>query len=131
MSLHVLLFFFFLMIRRPPRSTLFPYTTLFRSSLHLYEESVATVFPGLWESCAKAFDKLSHIRIVLLSDSYVRSHRAAKDTRIGELESEAAQLPTQARTTFHGMVGASPAMRQLFERIEAAARSRGTILEAG
>src|SRR6476620_4491391 len=27
------LFFFFLMIRRPPRSTLFPYTTLFRSSL--------------------------------------------------------------------------------------------------
>src|SRR5256885_15204110 len=26
-------FFFFLMIRRPPRSTLFPYTTLFRSQL--------------------------------------------------------------------------------------------------
>src|SRR3712207_9198233 len=26
-------FFFFLMIRRPPRSTLFPYTTLFRSSV--------------------------------------------------------------------------------------------------
>src|SRR5574340_1608988 len=25
------LYFFFLMIRRPPRSTLFPYTTLFRS----------------------------------------------------------------------------------------------------
>src|SRR2546425_3709060 len=28
---HCRLFFFFLMIRRPPRSTLFPYTTLFRS----------------------------------------------------------------------------------------------------
>src|SRR5256884_5237410 len=27
------LFFFFLMIRRPPRSTLFPYTTLFRSQV--------------------------------------------------------------------------------------------------
>src|SRR3712207_8922701 len=27
----ICLFFFFLMIRRPPRSTLFPYTTLFRS----------------------------------------------------------------------------------------------------
>src|SRR3712207_8211926 len=26
------MYFFFLMIRRPPRSTLFPYTTLFRSS---------------------------------------------------------------------------------------------------
>src|ERR1039457_7374802 len=34
-QLHVdLLFFFFLMIRRPPRSTLFPYTTLFRSKHH-------------------------------------------------------------------------------------------------
>src|SRR5258708_40369187 len=30
-SMHYSLFFFFLMIRRPPRSTLFPYTTLFRS----------------------------------------------------------------------------------------------------
>src|SRR5256885_12194467 len=30
-SLLLNLFFFFLMIRRPPRSTLFPYTTLFRS----------------------------------------------------------------------------------------------------
>src|SRR5574337_1379258 len=29
----VVLVFFFLMIRRPPRSTLFPYTTLFRSTL--------------------------------------------------------------------------------------------------
>ena len=30
------LFFFFLMIRRPPRSTLFPYTTLFRSEAEPY-----------------------------------------------------------------------------------------------
>src|SRR6266436_10164411 len=32
--LSFILIFFFLMIRRPPRSTLFPYTTLFRSSSH-------------------------------------------------------------------------------------------------
>src|SRR2546427_10924730 len=30
-TLYAILCFFFLMIRRPPRSTLFPYTTLFRS----------------------------------------------------------------------------------------------------
>src|SRR5438874_9813181 len=30
-TISLLSFFFFLMIRRPPRSTLFPYTTLFRS----------------------------------------------------------------------------------------------------
>src|SRR4030066_1707645 len=34
MHWRLLLLFFFLMIRRPPRSTLFPYTTLFRSSDH-------------------------------------------------------------------------------------------------
>src|SRR2546426_7325035 len=33
-------FFFFLMIRRPPRSTLFPYTTLFRSPLGLTIDKV-------------------------------------------------------------------------------------------
>src|SRR6266403_4561662 len=31
MQTHLIFLFFFLMIRRPPRSTLFPYTTLFRS----------------------------------------------------------------------------------------------------
>src|ERR1017187_8617903 len=46
-------FFFFLMIRRPPRSTLFPYTTLFRSpavdrrKLFADEEAVET---SLWRS---------------------------------------------------------------------------------
>src|SRR3712207_7790268 len=38
--------FFFLMIRRPPRSTLFPYTTLFRSSAAL-SFRVALVAPGI------------------------------------------------------------------------------------
>ena len=31
--------FFFLMIRRPPRSTLFPYTTLFRSRRHIQDQT--------------------------------------------------------------------------------------------
>ena len=35
-------FFFFLMIRRPPRSTLFPYTTLFRSGAFLCLEHFAS-----------------------------------------------------------------------------------------
>src|SRR5271169_7114869 len=33
-------FFFFLMIRRPPRSTLFPYTTLFRSAEKLLRRAL-------------------------------------------------------------------------------------------
>src|SRR2546430_10418068 len=39
-------FFFFLMIRRPPRSTLFPYTTLFRS-LERFKRTLGT---RTWES---------------------------------------------------------------------------------
>src|SRR3712207_8248563 len=35
----MILLFFFLMIRRPPRSTLFPYTTLFRSLRLFYSYS--------------------------------------------------------------------------------------------
>src|SRR5688572_32461204 len=34
-SFSYIIFFFFLMIRRPPRSTLFPYTTLFRSHVRV------------------------------------------------------------------------------------------------
>src|SRR6266566_4250685 len=36
-------FFFFLMIRRPPRSTLFPYTTLFRSRRHAIYKAPSAV----------------------------------------------------------------------------------------
>src|SRR2546430_5481139 len=39
--------FFFLMIRRPPRSTLFPYTTLFRSKL-AREEGNMPKKPKCW-----------------------------------------------------------------------------------
>src|SRR5256885_7396225 len=41
MLICILINFFFLMIRRPPRSTLFPYTTLFRS----YLDKPLTRFP--------------------------------------------------------------------------------------
>src|SRR2546422_10849382 len=50
---HYVNLFFFLMIRRPPRSTLFPYTTLFRSP-------VALVFISAY-SYAKRFTHWSHL----------------------------------------------------------------------
>src|SRR6516164_9935877 len=39
--------FFFLMIRRPPRSTLFPYTTLFRSSREQYIAAAEAYLRGV------------------------------------------------------------------------------------
>src|SRR5207244_12212795 len=47
---------FFLMIRRPPRSTLFPYTTLFRSSVRNVVEgslsAIVVLVLALWISAA-------------------------------------------------------------------------------
>src|SRR2546425_1833924 len=41
--------FFFLMIRRPPRSTLFPYTTLFRSLAEMLDDEAPSVCQRVWE----------------------------------------------------------------------------------
>src|SRR3712207_7054340 len=58
--------FFFLMIRRPPRSTLFPYTTLFRSALR--------------RSCGLCCPSFPNPRAVLLRE---RSPGAQRATRAG------------------------------------------------
>src|SRR3712207_8899197 len=44
---NLVLFFFFLMIRRPPRSTLFPYTTLFRSKALTEGRGVDVVYDAV------------------------------------------------------------------------------------
>src|SRR5260370_41941763 len=54
----LLLFVFFLMIRRPPRSTLFPYTTLFRSPLD---------GRWCWHSCASLPPSLMGVNGFLIS----------------------------------------------------------------
>src|SRR5438270_8494488 len=46
--LPMLSFVFFFMIRRPPRSTLFPYTTLFRSRLHSEGNALMAVAVDRW-----------------------------------------------------------------------------------
>src|SRR5688572_31759148 len=48
---------FFLMIRRPPRSTLFPYTTLFRSDRDRERVSVGfkQLLPDPWETIEERF----------------------------------------------------------------------------
>src|SRR5438876_3427001 len=51
--------FFFLMIRRPPRSTLFPYTTLFRSRTWVSREAASARFPGSGPRHRKSGDRKS------------------------------------------------------------------------
>src|SRR3712207_7741147 len=59
--------FFFLMIRRPPRSTLFPYTTLFRSRLNFCYEAGPTGY-GLH----RLLTKLGH-HCTVVAPSLIRS----------------------------------------------------------
>src|SRR5260370_25241876 len=47
------IFFFFLMIRRPPRSTLFPYTTLFRSISGSSRCPTGGIWPSLCSSAIR------------------------------------------------------------------------------
>src|SRR2546427_6854540 len=56
----IFIFFFFLMIRRPPRSTLFPYTTLFRSGLleaHADEARQSRKLATIVTDCPVTFER--------------------------------------------------------------------------
>src|SRR5258708_37342629 len=55
------LVFFFLMIRRPPRSTLFPYTTLFRSTHPQVAGGGEVTFPDYldWRSQQSSFEQMA------------------------------------------------------------------------
>lgn len=104
------------------------------ASLHLFEEAAQSVFPDDLKDPAWAyatFDRLSHIRIILLTDSYVRSQAAMAGARLHAMEREASKLPPDQRARFHGIVGASHAMRELYRKIEAAGHTRGTVLIVG
>ncbi|MBI2962831.1 MAG: sigma 54-interacting transcriptional regulator [Deltaproteobacteria bacterium] len=104
------------------------------ASMHLFEESASRFFPPLPPSRGHvylSFDKLSHCRMIVLADAYFRSQAAVAAARVHGLEREAARLPRAARERFHGLVGASAPMHELYERIEAAAATRGTVLVVG
>ncbi len=104
------------------------------ASLHLFEESAHTVFPRdppLPTRIYMTFDKLSHVRLILLVSAYFRSNSVSATERLAGLERDAAQLSPGSRTRFRGLVGASAAMRELYRRIEAAAATRGNLLITG
>ena len=103
--------------------------------MHLFEESVANIFPSFPPALPHlylAFDKLSHIR-----NDY--SGRGLLSLALGDspecelktLKKEASRLQLDERSRFHGLVGSSAPMRRLYERIQAASRTRGTILIVG
>src|SRR3712207_8736037 len=76
---------FFLMIRRPPRSTLFPYTTLFRS--HRPAPPVSTTGPRKWQtlSATARSTRLELIAVLPCSRAFATRYRSEEHT--SELQS--------------------------------------------
>src|SRR5256885_2045864 len=56
------------MIRRPPRSTLFPYTTLFRSWIESVAGLTDTVATGTWVTVTDAVPLLPSLAAVIVAD---------------------------------------------------------------
>src|SRR5689334_25350553 len=77
-------FLFFLMIRRPPRSTLFPYTTLFRSQLG----STQLNFYDAVSSCLGWLDALTGKKALLLLTTGLDSSPSGRWERSEEHTSE-------------------------------------------
>src|SRR3712207_6967785 len=80
----ILSLFFFLMIRRPPRSTLFPYTTLFRSNAEM-AEAWNGVEGADWATHADRYDAASAAFDPVLADGARIAARSEEHT--SELQS--------------------------------------------
>src|SRR3712207_9175742 len=76
--------FFFLMIRRPPRSTLFPYTTLFRSRkvLKIAKEPISLETPIGDEEDSHLGDFIEDKNAILPIDAAIQSNLRETTTRV-------------------------------------------------
>ena len=109
------------------------------ASMHLFEESCGVFFRRKVSVLARGpdllmiFDKLSHVRMIILAEVYFGTVQAEREARTRALERDAQRMDPemQSRHTFHGLVGGSPVMRRLYERIQAASQGGASILLTG
>src|SRR3712207_6983436 len=80
------------MIRRPPRSTLFPYTTLFRSK-RFWRLSRAGVFEAVFEALA-ALSDTAHL-VQMFDSTIVRAHVSAAGAKGGRSEEHTSELQSR------------------------------------
>src|SRR5215207_5679856 len=117
-----LVFFFFLMIRRPPRSTLFPYTTLFRSCAHrlLGEMRLRRRARDEWARANADFEKaLSLFRGCKAEPDIARTYAGLGEVRWREgkaAEARAALAQALEISERIGMVTEPERVRQLIEQ---------------
>jgi DNA-binding NtrC family response regulator len=101
-------------------------------SLHLCQESIETARAGeIPPTLESSFARLCHFHATLVAEGYIQAERASSPVRVEVLQDDAGRRETVERRNFHGLLGASPAMRRIYDRVEAAGRARGTILIIG
>ena len=107
------------------------------ASMHLFEESAAKQYRKRITVLARGldipilFDKLSHVRMILLAEAYYGRFRAEQVVRAQELERELSEVGAERRSVFHGIVGGSLPMQELYGRIQAAAAGGASVLISG
>src|SRR5438552_9935988 len=99
------IFFFFLMIPRPPRSTLFPYTTLFRSyflekSTILSDEEILAHFYEMEEDLrseehTSELQSPDHLVCRLLLEK--KNNQKSRDARVPQHSSSSCRTTNQSR----------------------------------
>jgi DNA-binding NtrC family response regulator len=105
-------------------------------SLHFCQESIETAHAAELSCTTECgFAKLCHTHATLVADGYIRTEQDDLPRSVEQLEDDGGQssidAALDARRGFHGLLGASLAMRRIYDRIEAAGRARGTVLVIG
>src|SRR3712207_1428538 len=109
-----MLFYFFLMIRRPPRSTLFPYTTLFRSALCATGAAGAAAAAG----GAGSSSSIQSFRVPL----------ASRNSRIPPSSTWTASRTTSGRTLSCSSVVAGDSFKKVREALAGRRAAGGHVL---
>src|SRR2546430_11097343 len=94
------MFFFFLMIRRPPRSTLFPYTTLFRSVIQPKVLDLNAVIADLQKMLGRLIGE--HIELVAQPEPRSEEHTSelqSQSNLVCRLLLEKKKKPASLRAT--------------------------------
>jgi transcriptional regulator with PAS, ATPase and Fis domain len=110
-----------------------PFTEVL-TSLHLFWEVVRTDLANVFAfdhiEALTLFSKFCHHKAILIADAYHREIASSSQVKIRSVTHGQSRADNSA-SLFHGIVGHAASMIELFRKIEAAGRTRGSVLIAG
>src|SRR5258708_14073884 len=92
------------MIRRPPRSTLFPYTTLFRSLDQVPERAVGHRISGAVHARVSSNEHYRQVKVMLAHPSQQRDRKSTRLNPSHQIISYAAFFLKKKKNTWHATV---------------------------